>query len=243
MPGGCVIWVNGAFGVGKTTVARALASELPDALLVDPEDVGRMLRRIIPAALRTSDFQDIPSWRRLTFATIESLLHDRPGPLVVPMTVVDPLHFDETVGRLRRSGITVHHFSLVASPRTIRRRLLRRLSVPWATRHGWASCAVTQNGFIRILSQPSYPSPVSTSQATRLLSTAASTAHHQYRGSDVSILDETIFDRSRIHGPRQLTDVYPLGLAAHHGGHLVTFDRTIALAAVRTASPGNLVVL
>jgi len=109
--------------------------------------------------------------------------------------------------------------------------------------HGWASCAVTQNGFIRILSQPSYPSPVSTSQAIRLLATAASTRHHEYWGSDVSILDGTIFDHSRIHGPRQLTDVYLIGLAARHGGRLVTFDRNIALAAVRTASPDNLVVL
>jgi len=110
-------------------------------------------------------------------------------------------------------------------------------------RHGWASCAVTQNGVIRILSQPSYPSPVSTTRAAQLLATAASASHHQYWPSGVSILDETIFDRSRIHGPRQLTDVYLLGLAVHHGGRLVTFDRTIALAAVRTARPANLVVL
>ncbi len=109
--------------------------------------------------------------------------------------------------------------------------------------HGWASCAVTQNGFIRILSQPSYPGPVATLQATRLLATATSTVHHEYWGSEVSILDETIFNHSRIHGPRQLTDVYLLGLAAHHCGRLVTFDRTIALASVRTASPNNLVVL
>ena len=136
MPGGCVIWLNGAFGVGKTTVARALAAELPGALMVDPEDIGRMLRRIIPAADRTCDFQDIPSWRRLTVATIESLLRDHPRPLVVPMTVVDPAYFDETVGRLRRDGVAVHHFTLAASPTTIRRRLLWRLSAPWATR--WA---------------------------------------------------------------------------------------------------------
>ena len=109
--------------------------------------------------------------------------------------------------------------------------------------HGWASCAVTQNGFIRILSQASYPSPVSTSQAMRLLATAASTAHHEYWGSDVSILEVTIFDHSRVHGPRQLTDVYLLGLAVRHGGRFVTFDQTIALASVRTASPDNLVVL
>ena len=133
MPGGYVIWLNGAFGVGKTTVARALAAELADALIVDPEDIGRMLRKVVPAAVRTSDFQDIPSWRRLTVATIESIRCDHPGPLVVPMTLVNPAYFDETVGRLRRSGVTVHHFTLVASPKTIRGRLLRRLSVPWAT--------------------------------------------------------------------------------------------------------------
>ena len=110
-------------------------------------------------------------------------------------------------------------------------------------RHGWASCAVTQNGFIRILSQPGYPSPVSTRTALGLLGTATSAAHHEYWHSEVSILDETIFDHSRIHGPRQLTDVYLLGLAAHHGGRLVTFDQTIAAAAVRTARPDNLVAL
>lgn len=133
MPGGCVVWLNGAFGVGKTTVARALAAELPDALVMDPEDIGRMLRKVAPAARRTTDFQDIPSWRRVTVATIESLLRDHPVPLVVPMTVVDPNYFDETVGRLRRAGITVHHYTLAAGPKTIRRRLLGRVSVPWAT--------------------------------------------------------------------------------------------------------------
>ena len=109
--------------------------------------------------------------------------------------------------------------------------------------HGWASCAVTQNGFIRVLSQPGYPSPVSTRTAIELLATATSADHHEYWGSDVSILDETIFDHSRIHGPRQLTDVYLLGLAARHHGRLVTFDQTIALAAVRAANLNNLVVL
>ena len=127
-----------------------------------------------------------------------------------------------------------------------RDHVLHEQSRQWFERQihgGWASCAVTQNGFIRILSQPGYPSPVSTGKAIRLLATAMSAARHEYWHSDVSILDETIFDHSRIHGPRQLTDVYLLGLATHHGGRLVTFDQTIALAAVRTAGPRNLVVL
>ena len=110
-------------------------------------------------------------------------------------------------------------------------------------RHGWASCGVTQNGFIRILSQPSYPSPVSPGKALQLLALATSSGHHEYWPSDISILDDTIFDRSRIHGPKQVTDAYLLGLAAHHGGRFVTFDRGIASTAVRTAGPDNLVVL
>ena len=62
--------------------------------------------------------------------------------------------------------------------------------------HGWASCAITQNGLIRILSQPSYPSPVSTLEATDLLATATSVPHHEHWRNEVSILDETIFDRA-----------------------------------------------
>ena len=136
MPKPQVIWLNGAFGAGKTTVARKLASLLPDAMTLDPEDIGTMLRKVVPEAMRTGDFQDLRVWRRLTVAAIESVLQDHPGLLLVPMTVVDPAYFDETVGELRRSGITVHHFTLVADPQTIRRRLLWRPSDPRSTR--WA---------------------------------------------------------------------------------------------------------
>ena len=95
-----------------------------------------MLRKVVPDAMRTGDFQDLRVWRRLTVAAIEGILRDHPGLLLVPMTVVDPAYFDETVGELRRSGITVHHFTLVADPKTIRRRLLWRPSDPRSTR--WA---------------------------------------------------------------------------------------------------------
>lgn len=110
-------------------------------------------------------------------------------------------------------------------------------------RHGWASCATTQNGCVRILSQPSYPSPVALRRALQLVSYATSSPHHEYWSSGISILDGAIFDRSRIHSHRQVTHAYLLGLAAQNGGRLVTFDQTIALSAVKTASLDNLVVL
>lgn len=128
--------MNGAFGVGKTTVARKLASLLPGAMTLDPEEIGGMLRKVVPAARQTGDFQDLPLWRRLTVTAVQGVLRDYPGLLLVPMTVVDGGYFDETVGELCRSGITVHHFTLVADPKTIRRRLLWRPSDPRSTR--WA---------------------------------------------------------------------------------------------------------
>jgi len=108
---------------------------------------------------------------------------------------------------------------------------------------GWASCAITQNGCVRILSQPQYPSPVSAAEAADRLERATSSDHHAFWPCSTSVLDPTVIDRTRVHGPRQVTDVYLLALAVHHGGRFVTFDGRIPLAAVRGATPEHLVVL
>lgn len=108
---------------------------------------------------------------------------------------------------------------------------------------GWASCALTQNGFVRIISQPRYPSPVAPSQAMDLLQDACDSAHHQFWPCDLSVLDAAIVDRSRVHGPRQLTDVYLLALAVAHEGRFVTFDRAVPLSAVPGAAADHLVVI
>lgn len=108
---------------------------------------------------------------------------------------------------------------------------------------GWASCAITENGFVRVISQPRYPSPVSPAEAIALLKGACDTAHHEFWSCDVSLLDAAIVDRSRLHGPRQVTDAYLLALAAAHGGRFITFDRSLSLAAVHGATVEHLTVL
>src|SRR4051794_4668362 len=83
----------------------------------------------------------------------------------------------------------------------------------WLTREigaGWASCALTQNGYVRVVSQPRYPSPISTAQAMNLLRQATSTEYHRYLPCDVSLLDPSLFNADRVHGPKQVTDVYLL---------------------------------
>ena len=109
-------------------------------------------------------------------------------------------------------------------------------------RHGWASCAITQNGFMRVRSQPGYPGAVSPREAARRLADAVETEHHEYWRCELSLLDATAVDHARIHGPRQITDVYLLALAVRNGGRFVTFDRTISPRAVRNASDEHLVV-
>ena len=110
-------------------------------------------------------------------------------------------------------------------------------------RHGWASCAITQNGFMRVRSQPGYPGAVSPRDAVRRLADAAKTERHEYWRCDLSLLDASVFDHARIHGPRQFTDVYLLALAVHNGGRFVTFDRRTSPRAVRNAGDEHLVVL
>ena len=129
-----VIWLNGAFGVGKTTVAELLVERIDGATLIDPEVIGEMLRGLLPAGWQTDDFQDMPLWRSLTREAIAGLIGERRAPLVVPMTLVQPDYFDEIVGALRRSGIAVRHFALVARSETI----LARLGARDAEGNQWA---------------------------------------------------------------------------------------------------------
>lgn len=109
--------------------------------------------------------------------------------------------------------------------------------------HGWASCAITQNGFVRIISQPRYPSPVPPSQAIGKLARAAATKHHEYWPCSVSLLDNELIDHSRLHGHRQVTDAYLLALATANGGRFATLDQSIPLDAVRHADTHNLTLI
>lgn len=111
-------------------------------------------------------------------------------------------------------------------------------------RFGWATCPVTENGFVRVLSNPAYGSPVPrAAELTERLRTFCASGGHTFWSDAVSLTDESLFDPSMLGGSRQVTDVYLLGLAARRGGWLTTFDRTIRLAAVRGATTQTLQVI
>ena len=121
----------------------------------------------------------------------------------------------------------------------------RRARAWWmgAREHGWASCPITENGFLRICSQKAYANPLPLADALALLRQWAKPPLHEHWPDDVSLLDGAVIDHGRVLGPRQLTDIYLLALAARHGGRLVTLDTGISLQAVRGASAEHLVTL
>lgn len=123
--------INGAFGVGKTSVATGLIKKIPNSMLFDPEEVGFMLRNIIPKEIKatgedTGDFQDLDLWKKLTVTVAGDLVHKYGVNLVVPMTIYNKEYFDYIYNGFMEIHKNTHHFCLSASLDTIHKRLEKR---------------------------------------------------------------------------------------------------------------------
>ena len=104
---------------------------------------------------------------------------------------------------------------------------------------GWATCPLTENGMVRVLSQPSYPSGQRTpAEVIRVLSAlkSAYAGVYQFWSDDVSISDDALFAPEFIISTRQVTDAYLLGLASRHKGAVVSFDKSMPWQAVRNGT-------
>jgi uncharacterized protein len=105
----------------------------------------------------------------------------------------------------------------------------------------WATCALTENAFVRILSNPAYPGARTTVEdAVSRLRMFCSEPLHVFWPDSVSIREEGRFRWRHVQGHRQLADVYLLALAVANEGQLVTFDSSISLRAVASAGLRNL---
>jgi toxin-antitoxin system PIN domain toxin len=109
---------------------------------------------------------------------------------------------------------------------------------------GWATCPVTENAFIRIVSQPLPGRPAAGRPGALCshLRGLCAASDHQFWPDSISLRDTALFDLSAA-SSRHLTDLYLAGLARANGGVLATFDRTIPMKAVAGASPDLLEVI
>jgi uncharacterized protein len=110
---------------------------------------------------------------------------------------------------------------------------------------GWASCPVTENGVVRIMSNPAYSKAAKFRPGDLIerLDLFASRSNHEFWPDDLSLRDKTAFARDRLHSSRAITVVYLLALAVKHHGTLATFDRAIPDSAVPGVAKANLSVI
>ncbi len=117
-----IIWLNGTFGVGKTTTAAELVRLIPGAHFFDPEQVGVMLTHATGLP-KVGDFQDWALWRTLVVETVTRLAGQLGGVLVLAQTVLVEDYWQEIRTGLETAGIPLHHFVLHADRATLVRRI------------------------------------------------------------------------------------------------------------------------
>jgi hypothetical protein len=103
---------------------------------------------------------------------------------------------------------------------------------------------MTENGVVRVLSNPAYPgrrTPVR--DAIRRLTTFRESGDHAFWPDTATLCDGRLVRPDHVLGHRQLTDVYLLSLAVTNGGRLATLDRGIPLAAVEGAEAKHLTLI
>lgn len=130
-----ILWINGAFGSGKTQTANEICRRMDGAFLFDPENAGYYLRQNEPKALQAENFQDEPLWREINLQMLRNIAANYDGTIVAPMTLIREAYYHQIITALRQEGIAVCHVTLCAEKETLRKRLRRR----WEGKNSWAA--------------------------------------------------------------------------------------------------------
>ena len=121
-----VIWISGAYGVGKSTLAEALAPQIENAMIFDAEEVGNAVRENYPGLPYGVIYEDYPLWSEFCYRLIRDIHEKFHKNILVPMTLVRPRSYERIVHRLMADGIHVHYIVLEASYASIHDRILAR---------------------------------------------------------------------------------------------------------------------
>ena len=109
---------------------------------------------------------------------------------------------------------------------------------------GWATCPLTESGFVRVSSSPrATQESKSPAEAVLLLRRLVALDGHAFWADDVSLARDEHLAVERMVGYRQVTDAHLLVLAIHHGGRLVTFDRAIRTLVPPDRDPDELLLV
>lgn len=108
-----------------------------------------------------------------------------------------------------------------------------------------ATCALTENGVLRVLNLPGYSSygPAGFEVVRSQLQHLCEDTDHEFWPCDTTLRDDSKINWNRVMGHNQITDIYLLALAAAHDGALATLDHRVAISAVRGAQARHLQLL
>ena len=103
---------------------------------------------------------------------------------------------------------------------------------------GWATCPLTQLGFVRLSSDPAFTSDaVSPTEALTLLQDITAMDGHEFRSNNVDCVSAAFANVMQIAGHRQVTGAYLLSLARKRSGCLATLDRRMSRLLSRSDRP------
>jgi len=157
-----IIWLNGPFGIGKTSTAHALLRRVPAALLYDPELFGAALRTTVATIEAAADFQELRAWPSLVVETARVLSDTYDRPLVLPLTVWRRSAVEVLLSGLRRIDPDVRPFRLVASEGVLRARIVRRPDAEGS--HAW--CLAHLDAGLQLMSDAAFGQAIGTEGQT-----------------------------------------------------------------------------
>lgn len=174
-----IVFINGAFGVGKTTVALRLRERIAPSLLYDPEEIGFAVRAILRDVTPVDDFQDYPEWRVLTIDAARQIRAHRNHTLLMPMTVLRHDYFTEITNGLRAIDTDLRLLRLTASEATLRERILARPEAEGP--HQWALSHLS--AALEAMADPRFGAEVKTDARTpsEVAELAVAAIEHQFR--------------------------------------------------------------
>ncbi len=122
-----IYWINGPYGVGKSTLAKYLHSQNPNSFIFDAEVVGNAVRDNLPQELfKGYIFEEYDMWFKTIIEMLLEITSKYDGDIYVPMTLVYPESFSKIKISLEDKGIKIKHILLVSDYPTIRSRILNR---------------------------------------------------------------------------------------------------------------------
>lgn len=121
-----IIWLNGPYGVGKSTLAEKVRERVSQCFLFDAELVGDAVRENFPEQFFKETYEEFPVWLEICRKLLKELDSKFDGCILVPMTLIRPDSVEAIVGGLKSDGVRILHVLLDASPETIWNRILTR---------------------------------------------------------------------------------------------------------------------